>query len=701
MRLSRTVLLCLAIAPIVAAQSLVSGPESPIVGGATTTPRAVSLVSNGNDFAAIWCTDTNEAVSAPFDARGDLRFSQVLARENSGVVIATDGVGYLAALVQGQQIRFGPMASTGFSNADAFKSIDAGQSIGSRVIEPFSLRAEGSDGGYLLTWKAREVGRTWLQAAIIGRDGKQREHSFILSNDDTAGVTSLARVGANFIAAYRTARGIEVAVIDPRRVSVIAQRLVAEVLADPMVVSADGGATLLYSLSLNGWNADAATYAISLNESGRTIGEAELVGNGRLLAATTGAIALYDQEVTLLRLCGIGCVAEEIGRLEPRFRAVQAIASNSSGIFVAAVAATTEFVFTGNDGAPPRIELVDFVSDDFYPRALAVAGDVALVLWSKYIAGTYEATYGARFRNGMQLDSTPIIRAYSFGSVIASDGTSSFLEAATLGVVDERHHSVTMARILPLEGSPGDWVTLGQGDPSAVIWDGEDYLVFFIGFDDNLVDRVLRVARVRRDGQRLSPAGGTRLVAGIQQYRVFAAPTKSGFVVAYTLHEKLKTGISAFSLSFAPLGTLSPQPDENLAPTSIAGDGNDRIAVGLGASQSEAKTIVVNDRAEKIALKSDATWSMIWSGGGFFSFFPSRYAPTYATLWHATDSRTAISDLPRIDVERTDYYPFMADAGGHIVALYARHFFSPKYFPAHSRMFLRTFTVLPKGEPAP
>jgi hypothetical protein len=558
-------------------------------------------------------------------------------------------------------------------------------------VLPGTLRAAGGEGGYLVAWKAREPGAgPWLLAAVANHDGSLRNIPFFLTTDASAGVPSLAGIGSNFIAAYRTARGIETRVVDSLRVAVVARHIVAEVSADPIVVRARAGAALYFSLSLNGWNDDSATYRVALNDRGEALGEPELIARGKLLAATSNGdeeiIAIRDGEVTLLR------GGEEIARLPQRFHDVESIAAAGGGVLVAAVAEGTELLFVDGDGEPPRGIPFGFVAVDVVPHAHAVAGGTSLVLWSEQRAAGTSATYYARFKDGL-LDSTPR-RVFSRDTTaIASDGSSTFLAAEYA-----RNDGSAMAGLLPAGGPLAAHLRLGEGRPSAAIWDGQNYVVFFVQEDRT----VLRVARVSRDGLVLTPPGGLILATGSGIGNAFVTPTASGFVIAYGVSGL--TRIAAFSRELAPIRTWDVPAG---FPVSIAGNGSDRAAVGLYAG-SIWKTQLMTDRLEPLQLTSGASLAMAWSNGVILACSLGAAGP-FVALWQAGEPRAALLDPPRVDLEAPSpiqppseqTYPLFASSGdGSLSGVYARRVRLAD-FSQHLRMYTRTFTVLPKGASSP
>jgi hypothetical protein len=242
-------------AGVTAAQSLVIGPEVPVeMPIHPVFASNVRLASSGEGFAALWETDAGELVSTLIDADGELRGDtvHVLARHVTDAVIAGNAAGYLAAWRDGEQLVWAAIA------LDGSAPVRSG-ALKEKGLEDFCLTANEND--FAIAWRRRDDYAA-VRMAVIGANGRLRQPPMNVSTDPTAGPVGIAGGGSSFLVAYRTSRGIETSVIDGNRVALVERRVAADVGADPLIVDTAAGPEIFCSLSLTGFNDDAATYRI-------------------------------------------------------------------------------------------------------------------------------------------------------------------------------------------------------------------------------------------------------------------------------------------------------------------------------------------------------------------------------------------------------------------------------------------------------
>jgi hypothetical protein len=632
-------------AGVAAAQTLVIGPEVPLeIPIHPVFASNVRLASSGEGFAAIWQTDAGELVSMLIDAGGELRGDtvHVLARHVTDAVIAGNAAGYLAAWRDGERLVWAAIALDGSTPAPA-------TALKERGLEDFSITANQHD--FAIAWR-RSDDYAAVRVAVISANGKLRQPPMNVSTDPTAGPASIAGGGSTFFVAYRTSRGIETSVIDGDRVALIARRVAADAGADPLIVNTAAGPEIFFSLSLNGFTDDAATYRID------GIGQPEFVAYGRLLHA------LIVDGVPMLVVRNDG--ATEIAGLPLRFGGDAAMAWNGAHFLIVAGAPAAQLVLADREGLALRT--FPFAPPDRFPRGLATAAGVELVLWSDFQES--EQTYYARFRGGRMLDASPRVSHSGERTAAASDGTSTFL------VVFRDAAGSVYADFLPAGGGPSAApILLGRGEPQAAIWNGQAFIVLWT--ESRGSDRELHAASVRSDGTGLLTK---TIQKGIGDLSVAAAPATRD--VIFVLYERW-VGIT-FTLS----RSLFPNQRSTFSGArslTIASDGGARVILGLLRGETPddfpgSRMLRLDDSATPLWTAAGAPLRSVWTGSVFLSC-----DATGCVLFNSDDGFYDLADLPHFPLPPHDGELFLAAANGRTVGLYGRR----------ARLFTRTFTPNP------
>lgn len=715
----RAVLLCLAIVPIAAAQSLVVGPEQPLEFKLQREQSyGVTLASNGRDFAAIWRNPSHHIVSTFIDANGQPRteFPSSLTDAASSA-IASNGRTYVAVWGLPEPGEIVSVRVRDDRTVAPVRIIFQQQNLQNWTV---ALGATSRD--YLVTWAAAANGTWQLRAAVLDGDGSRR--GAIINIDEGVGtqLASIAGVGSNFLVVYRTQKAIKIALVDPDRSAVIARFSVAAANFEmPIVVKTRQSAMVFFS---NG----TATFAVPLTAAGEPIDEPIFVARGTLRAATSTdgspVIAVHDDRIALYQIpqaLSLGRLPRRIAVLPPEMYDVSAMSWNGTNILIAAQSQYTDLVLAGLDGTLSRSAPLAFVESAYpQPAGIVSAGGIDLVLWTREDDPFFYGTYFSRFENGHPLDDGFRIAS---NAEMASDGTSTFL------ILENDSFQNTWARLLTTGGTLSAKLPLGRGSATAAIWDeqSQEFIVFWVeelsrNLDEHLcgtVDSVIRAARVRRDGVVIAPADGAILATGNAIDKALAVPTASGFVLVWGIgydqikeygfcHSKYHMHITAFSHAFTQIGELVPQfirNDEEMYSLTIAGDGAHRVIVGLVAQVPEPsfavdfRTLMVDDRAQLIWGAEYA--SLIgngWGGSGFVVITQGggQYPPMYAHLWKPDEKPSSLRALPGTTIDQPTPFgnePYLAFAAGRTVGLYARPVLlsNGKKLP---RMFTRTFTAI-------
>jgi len=649
---------CLFLAGVTAAQTLALGPEVPLeIPARPALASNVRLASIGEGFAALWETDAGELVSTLIDAGGQLRSetTHLLAHNASAAAIAGNASGAIAVWGDDDQLVWRLIPSDGSAPTRS-------GTLQQKGLRDFHLTVNARD--FILVWRSRDQYPA-VRMAMIGADAQLRQPPINLSTDPTAGPASVAGAGANFFVSYRTSRGIETDVIDANRIALTARRITADVGADPIVVATAAGPVLYFSLPLNGFTDDAATYRVD------PLGQPEFLAYGKLLHAFEAGGA----PVLVVRNDG----GAEIVGLPLRFTSIDGIAWNGAQFLIAAGSPVETLIVADREGE--LLRRTAFASLDRFPLGIATAGSVALVRWSEFRSLT--RSHYARFRDGRMLDAPQL--SHSDEIALASDGTSTFLVAYRdrAGDVYAELFPAGESRSLPP-------VRLGKGEPARALWDGQDFVVLWLQPAGTRQD--LQAARIRSDGTVLSTAV---LQTGTGQ-SIVAAATKSGFVVV-GFDRATTTTIDGFDRS---LRQLFRSPYNSASRVTIASDGGDRVILGLFHGQgtedlANARVLRLNDRGTLLWLATGAMLNGAWSASTFLACHTRD-----CVLFNGDDGFVFPLDLPHFPLPPHDGDLFLATENGRPTGLYARRI-AETDGTFRTRMFSRTFSVLPKGASAP
>lgn len=698
MRLSRAVLVWAIFAPIAAAQSLsFSEPlEIPAKSDRRAAVTEMDMASDGRGFV-VASRFAGRLITTAVSPNGEPARPVLLSLLGNSPVLASSGDGYLAAWKMDYRIAVARLDENGSKTSESIVANDQ------MLLDGEPIRIAATNDRYLLVWSVRWLLKRTVRAAMFDRAGRQVSGVLTIGEIEDA-LVGVASADANFIVACRTARGIETFLIHPDGV-IAAQQVVARDAA-PLSALFVAGTTVLYSPQTGG------TYAISLNEAAEARELPEPIVNGTIFDAieVNGRPVILVREGSRARAFRIPFLhaTRELaisGISPPQAR----IAWNGANLLVARGVEVAEVRLAALDGrtvSGPAPFVFTPVNQS--PVDAATAGGVDLIAWRETINGQFtESPRAGRFRNGVALDGLGLPGiGYDF---VASDGTSTFLGVG-------QFPNVT-AQIIPVEGAPSPPVLLGPGQPLDVIWDGQDFLVFWQNAQRNTdmpcqpVESVLYTARVRRDGTVLTPQDGFVLMphAGfIESLR--ASPTPAGFMLAWHVRStecdgKLRSHVSGYSSSFNQIFdvVLQDDPARDRQILAMAGDGNDRALVGTftflhgygGAIQRQS--FVVNGRGEQQLSAKSAPHAAIWTHGAFVLMFAGA-TDDEAVAWDGAgtlDAALAASSPVLVDVKQS--VPILATSPDRTIAVYPARLADPLRFDV-TRILLREITVLPKGK---
>lgn len=705
MRLTRTVLIWAIFARIAAGQSLsFSEPfEIPAQSDRRSGVTEMDVASDGRGFV-VASRFAGRLITTAVPPNGEPAPPALLSLLGSSPVIASSGDGYLAAWKMDYRIAVAQLAADGSKTSESIVAKDQ------MLLDGEPIRIAATNDRYLLLWSIRWDLKRTLRAAMFDRAGRQVSNVFAIGEIEEP-IVGVARAGSNFIVACRTTRGIETFLITAD--GVVAEEHVvardATRLSALFVVTAPLGATVLYSPQTSG------TYAIALNDRGESSDLPEPIVSGTIF----DAIDIDGRPVMLVR-DGFRARAFRLPLLRiarelkiPGVSTEALIAWNGTNMLVARWAPVAEVMLATLDGRViAGATAFAFIPVNQSPVDAATAGGVDLIAWRDTINGQFtEAPRAGRFRNGVALDGLGL---HDLGyDYVASDGTSTFLAAG--GPYDS-----ALAQIIPVEGEPSPPIVLGPGTPLDVIWDGQDFLVFWQDAHTNYdapcasVETVLYAARVRRDGTVVTPQDGVVLLPHVDYiHSLRATPTPAGFVLAWHslatgCDGKVRAHVAAYSSNFNPISNieLPDDPARDRQILAMAGDGNDRALVGTftfrhgfgGALQQQ--TFVVNGRGEQQFSAKSAPHAAIWTHGLFVMMFAGD-AEDEAVLWDGAgtldDARLASTPV-FVDVKRS--VPILATSPERTIAVYSDRVTDSLGFYVN-RIVMREITVLPKGDAAP
>ncbi|PYQ29855.1 MAG: hypothetical protein DMF56_09005 [Acidobacteria bacterium] len=698
-------------ARIAAAQSLsFSEPfEIPAKSNVRAAVTEMDVASNGRGFV-IAGRFSGRLITTAVSPHGEPAPPALLSFLGNSPVIASSGDGYLAVWKMDYRIAVAQLDANGSKTSESIVARDQ------LILDGEAIRLAATDDRYLLLWSVRWDLKRTLRAAMFDRAGRQVSNVWSIGEIEDVAL-GVARAGSNFIVACHTTRGIETFLITADGITA-AQHVIASgasPLSALFVVTTPLGAMVLFSPQTGG------TYAISLNDRGESSDLPEPIVSGTIFDAIEvngrPVILVRDRSgVRAFRIPLLG-IAREL-RI-PAVSTEAVIAWNGANVLIARGAPVAEVMLATIDGrAISNATAFAFTPVNQSPVDAATAGGVDLIAWRETIIGQpsyIETPKAGRFRNGVALDGLGLqdLR-YDY---LASDGTSTFL------AVGGPYASV-LAQIIPVEGAPSRPIVLGAGTPLDVIWDGQDFIVFWQDAHQNLdapcwpVESVLYAARVRRDGTVVTPEGGFVLIPHVGHiYSLHATPTPAGFILAWhmiaayrpvTCIQMYRSHVAAYSSNFSRLSDID-LPVESAKESwilAIAGDGNDRALVGattflLGyATSYQRETFVVNSHGEQQFFAKNGPHAAIWTHGAFVMMLPGDERDE-AVLWDGAgtfdDARLASPPVP-VDVKQS--VPILATSPDRTIAVYPVRVSDPLRFDV-TRIMLREITVLPKPEAAP
>jgi hypothetical protein len=697
MRLSRTVLIWVLFARIAAAQSLFfSEPfEIPAKSDLRAPVTEMDVASDGRGFV-VASRFSGRLITTSISPEGEPGEPALLSLLGNSPVVASSGDGYLAAWKMDYRIAVAQLDANGSKTSESIIAKDQ------LILDGEPIRLAATNDRYLLVWSVRWDLKRTLRGAMFDRAGQQVSNVFSIVEIEDAHL-GVARAGSNFIVACRTARGVETFLITADGVTA-AQHVIApnaSQLTALFVVATPFGAMVLYSPQTGG------TTAIDLNDRGESSDLPEPIVSGTIFDAIDvegrPVILVRDgSRVRAFRIPLIG-IARELKIPGPP----EMIAWNGANLLIARSAPAEVMIATLGGRAISGAKAFAFTAINQTPVDAATAGGVDLIVWGEtYFGQPYGgATKVGRFRNGIALDGPglPSLR-YNY---VASDGTSTFLAVGG--------GSSVYAQIIPVEGKPSPSFVLGAGTALGVIWDGQDFIVFWQDAHPNLdapcwpfQSNVVYAARVRRDGTIVTPENGFVLMPGVNGISLRAAPTPEGFILAWstaasyrtpTCYPVVRSHITAYSSNFSQLSDieLAVEPARNSSILVIAGDGN-RALVGattflLGYANSyQRQTFVVNGRGEQEFFAKDAPHAAIWAHGAFVMMF-ARDELDEAVVWDGTGSfDNARLTSPPVLVDVKQSVPILATSPDRTIAVYPARVSDPLRFDV-IRIVLREITV--------
>jgi hypothetical protein len=664
----------------------------------------VRVASNGRTFALVWRTKSEKTAAAIVDANGKLGARQLLSEEGSDPVVASGGGGYLAAW----KYKDDSIATTPVNTAGRWEGFSYFPFAG---VDGTTLRLGATDTGYLLAWRTSGTDRKTLYAVFLDRRGWRRGKHFAISDDVVSGSAAITRAGAGYLVAYATSRGIETADVD-ERAGIAARQLVADgVFTEPLAATTAAGPAIVFSRA-------GRTWALLLTQTGAATEAEELVADGAPLHAvgtnSSPLLIVVRQANGRVRLFQVRRLrrVEEVSGIPPHFLVSESIAHGGSKLLFARSQWQSDFTIGDLEGVVAEPAPFAFASIIQSPTHAATAGGTDLALWHEFNEHEWRGDFAGRFRNGVALDGMGLsdidYRA------VATDGTSVFLVAGT----PHFSQSATFVRIMPVDGKPSALIPIGAGTPVGVVWDGREFVVFREETISKPVmsgcetTSTLYATRVRVEDMAATRGEDIVLADGGAEevsWSFDAAVTSAGFVIARTVGQGVRVSAFTYGLTLIRITDLPlPEPNEGVYAYSLAGDGADRVAIGVLVSDGTPfskrldRTFVVNAQGELEWVARNFTRSMIWNDGALaLFFFVNQTGKHEAVLWKGgdepADARLASTPVV-VDFAQTE--PSLATASGRTIAVYNRPIDDPlDQWSFH--LVLRTLRVLPKGEPQP